>query len=101
MSFVIRSMSTTDYRPADRFGPEQKPVPYHIYLMVPEKRASAWWSRSMLDAMKFSTEDEAKAEFDRLFGDKPDYAKPEIAPADAEYRGLPTFWENRKARTAA
>jgi len=60
--FVIRSMTTTDYRMAYRSGdvlvPEQKPVPYHIYLRKPHRRGSAFWAGKH-EAMKFSTVDDA------------------------------------------
>jgi hypothetical protein len=97
-SFVIRSMSTTDYVVASRGQPAQKPVPYHVYLMRPELRSRAWWNRSMHDAMKFDTHAEAldyvEARFDAL-------KDAEISAVDADTRGLPTFWDNQLARTEA
>lgn len=91
MAYVIRSMSTTDYRMAYRSGttfvPEQKPVPYHVYLMPREKRTRAFWSW-ILDAMKFASIEEAQAEID-LYG----LTSCDIVPEDHEALGLPTYWE--------
>lgn len=94
MQYLIRSMSTTDYVPAGRGCPEQKPVPYHIFLLKPEKRGGAWWTKSLLRAeiMTFDSEEEAVAERDRLFANDP-YTKPQVVPVDQ--RGVPSFWEAR------
>lgn len=89
--FVIRSMSTTDYRPADRWGPEQKPVPYHIYLKPIDKRASAFWTNHTIDAMKFANVADAQAEADRI----------NLTNYEISAIGNPTnFWDNRDARRA-
>lgn len=88
--FVIRSMSTTDYRMAYRSGatfvPEQKPVPYHVYLMPLEKRRGAYWNRFLGDAMTFETVEAAQAEIDRC-----DLTSCDIAPYD--HSNLPAYWE--------
>ncbi len=91
-NFVIRSMSTTDYRCAGYGLPEQKPVPYHIYLAKPEKRGSAWWTTSLNDLARYETEADAQAEYDRLFAEEK-YSKPQIVPVDADARGIPSYWE--------
>jgi len=89
--FVIRSMSTTDYRVAGYGQAEQKPVPYHIYLAKPERRGGAWWTTSLNDMARYETEADAQAEYDRLFaGEK--YSKPQIAPLDADALGIPAYW---------
>jgi len=94
MAFVIRSMSTTDYVPAGYGRPEQKPVPYHVYLKPYGKRAGAWWAKSLHEAMRFETEAEAIEEIgNHVLSDSA-----EVAPVDADARGLPTYWENQKAR---
>jgi len=96
--FVIRSMSTTDYVVASRGQPGQMPVAYHIYLLPAEKRAGAWWTRSLHEAAKFATMADAKAQQEAY----PQWlASAEIAPRDADARGLPTFWDNQKTRAAA
>jgi hypothetical protein len=59
MTYVIRSMSTSDWNGRDPV------VPYHIYLMKPEKRRGAYWSTYMLDAMKFDSIEAAEAEWHR------------------------------------
>lgn len=59
--FVIRSMSTSDWNGRDPV------VPYHCFLMRPEKRGAAWWSSSMCDAMRFPDQDAAEREWRRLF----------------------------------
>lgn len=87
--FVIRSMSTTDYRPAWRSGttfvPEQLPQPYHIYLLEREKRTGAYWS-GLHGAMKFETEEAAQAEIDRY-----SLTNCDIVPVD--HSKLLNFWE--------
>lgn len=89
-AFVIRSMSTSDYVPAGYGRPEQKPVPYHVYLKPAGKRAGAWWTRSPIESARYETEAEAIAERDRLFADA--FTKPQVVPADADALGLPPFW---------
>lgn len=88
--FVIRSMSTTDYRMAYRSGttfvPEQKPEPYHVYLMPAEKRRGAWWNRFLGDAMTFETVEDAQAEIDRH-----GLTSCDVAPYD--HSNLPAYWE--------
>lgn len=90
--FLIRSMSTTDYDPRSN----QPVIPYHIYLMSPEKRGRAYWSRSKADAAIFPTEAAALAERARILrpGDRS-----EVTPFDDS--GLPTYWESQKAREDA
>ena len=88
--FVIRSMSTTDYVPAYRSGadrvPEQKPVPYHVYLMPAEKRRSAFWNRFLGDAMTFETVEAAQAEIARH-----GLTSCDVVPYD--HSNLPAYWE--------
>lgn len=87
-NFVVRSMSTTDYRPAWRSGttfvPEQLPQPYHIYLL--EKRIGAYWASGLHTAMKFETEEAAQAEIDRC-----GLTSCDIVPVD--HSKLLNFWE--------
>lgn len=95
MRYVIRSMSTSDWNGRDPV------VPYHIYLLKPERRAGAWWTRSFLrsDVMTFDTLEEAQEELARCqaitdernkeFNFKPTFGQ--IVPEDA--RGLPSYWE--------
>lgn len=68
--FVIRSMSTTDYRAAMRCGTtlisEQKPKPYHIYLKPVGLRAGAFWANHIVHAMRFANVAEAQAEAERV-----------------------------------
>lgn len=90
--FVIRSMSTTDYRPADRWGPEQRPVPYHIYLKPIGQRSGAFWANHTVHAMKFASIEEAQAEADRI----------NLSDYEISAIGDPTtFWDNRDAQRAA
>ena len=91
MAFVIRSMSTTDWRPGETV------VPYHIFLLPAHKRAGAWWTRAASQAQTWATAEEAQAELDVLFAGK---SKPEVAAIDADQKGLPTFWDNQKTRQA-
>lgn len=91
MTFVIRSMTTTDAN-------QREPIrPYHIFLRHREDRASAWWGGAH-EAMRFDTEAAAQAEIDRC---APLLERAEIAPVDADALGLPTFWQNREARRRA
>ena len=89
-TFVIRSMSTTDYRMAYRSGatfvPEQKPVPYHTYLMPVEKRQRAYWNRFLGDAMVFQSREDAQAEINRC-----GLTSCDVAPYD--HSKLPAYWE--------
>lgn len=82
--FVIRSMSTTDYVCAGHGRPEQKPEPYHIYLVKPENRAGAWWRNWIGDAMKFDTMEAAQAEIDRCFAGKAWYELPQPVAMDGK-----------------
>ena len=88
--FVIRSMSTTDYRMAYRSGntfvPEQKPIPYHVYLMPVEKRRGAYWNRHLLDAMAFDTIEDAHNEIARC-----ELTSCDVVPY--EHSNLPLYWE--------
>lgn len=60
MTYVIRSMSTTDWNGRDPV------VPYHVYLMPTHKRNGAWWTTSSMDVMLFPTIEDAEAEWFRL-----------------------------------
>jgi hypothetical protein len=57
MSYVIASTSTTDYD--SRIGPSSITV-YPIYLIAPEDRRGAHWTRSLADAWKFDTAEAAE-----------------------------------------
>jgi len=57
MTYVIRSMSTTDM-------PECRP--YHCYLAWPEHRLRAWWTTSLSSAQRFDTLEAAEAEWRRI-----------------------------------
>lgn len=70
--FVIRSMSTTDWNGRDPV------VPYHVYLMKPEHRRGAYWTRCGMEIMQFSTLEEAEAEWKRIGLEK--YGRRDIAP---------------------
>lgn len=91
MTFVIRSMSTTDYRPARRCGntviPAQQSEPYHIFLIEAGKRTGAYWTRCG-DIARFDTVEEAQAEADRARVTGYD-----IVPIDFAQQGLPSYWE--------
>ena len=92
MTFVIRSMSTTDYRPAYRgaggkvYGP-YLPEPYHCYLLPVAKRISAYWA-PLYAAMQFDTAEQAQAEIERC-----SLTSCDVVPADHEKQGLPAYWE--------
>ncbi len=60
MTYVIRSMSTSDW---DGRNPV---VPYHCYLAWPEQRAGAWWTTYHSSAQRFATIEEAEAEWRRI-----------------------------------
>ena len=82
--YVIRSMSTTD----SVLG--SKSEPYHIYLLPPEKRTSAYWCRTTFGAMLFDTIEEAEEEW--LAHWAPDYmGVMDIAPLDCK---IPV-WERK------
>lgn len=97
MSFVIRSMSTTDYVAAGYGRPEQKPVPYHVYLVPVANRAGAWWRNWIGDAQKFDTMEEAQAEIDRAFAGRNWYELPQAVAMDDKT----TFWDFQKERSAS
>lgn len=88
MTFVIRSMSTTDAVPAFRrgtyFQPAQQPQRYHIYLRA--NRASAWWGGKH-EAMRFETEEEANAFVAARAGS---LSNVQVAPLDDH--AIPPFW---------
>ena len=54
MTYVIRSMSTTDWNGRDPV------VPYHVYLLQPQARRGAYWS-TCGEIMLFDTLEEAEA----------------------------------------
>lgn len=91
--FVIRSMSTTDFRPAYRSGntvvPAQTPKPYHIFLLEAHKRAGAYWT-PYGDIAKFDTAEAAHAEAKRAGVERYD-----VVPQDFAAQGLPNYWEAR------
>lgn len=72
MTYVIRSMSTTDWNGRDPV------VPYHCYLAWPEQRQGAWWTTYPSSAMRFDTMEEAEAEWKRIGLEK--YGRRDIAP---------------------
>ncbi|PZR93546.1 MAG: hypothetical protein DI537_10545 [Stutzerimonas stutzeri] len=84
--YVIRSMSTTDATP------REEPVPYHIYLLKPEKRARAYWSRDKSDAAMFPTPEEAQAHAEQALSN----GCFDIVPCRDE--DLPTYWDERTRR---
>jgi hypothetical protein len=94
--WVIRSMSTTDYQ----WGAGAKPVtPYHIYLMRPECRGSAWWSACRFETALFDSPQAADAEARMLFAKHREHW--DVVPAlDGD---IPTYWDiqemNREARS--
>lgn len=76
MTYVIRSMSTSDYNGRD-------PVtPYHIYLMKPEHRQGACWTPYGQQIMRFDTLEAAEAEWRRINLDK--CGRRDIAPTDCK-----------------
>ena len=82
--YVIRTMSTTDMRPG------QPPVPYHVYLLKPEKRGSAYWRRDTIDAIRFASVGEALEHGNLCLSDK----RFDVVPlAD---QGVPTYWDARE-----
>ncbi len=98
MRYVIRSMSTTDWRPG------QQVVPYHIYLLPSRERGGAWWSSSHYRAERYETLEDAQVELAALNARQerswrsqgwtgPVPTSGQIVPEDA--RGLPSFWEYR------
>lgn len=86
MTFVIRSMTTTDSVRGS------KPRPYHIYLKPRTHRNSAWWTSSLWDCECFSTLELALAEARRAFGDDP-FSFWQVAPDDS--RAFLPYWEDR------
>lgn len=60
MTYVIRSMSTSDWNGRDPV------VPYHCYLAWPEHRGRAWWTTSLSSAQRFDTLEAAEAEWRRI-----------------------------------
>lgn len=83
--YVVRSMSTTDSVRGSA------PVPYHVYLLPPEKRLGAYWS-SPHRAQLFASPQEAEAEAVRS-----NTSGYQVAPADDTQ--MPAYWDIR--RTAA
>lgn len=69
MTYVIRSMTTTD-------APEC--APYHCYLAWPEQRLNAWWTTYQSSAQRFATIGEAEAEWRRINIDR--RGRVDIAP---------------------
>ena len=55
--YLIRSMSTTDYAPQYK----QEARPFHIYLLKPEERRSAFWSVYCGMVQQFDSIDDALA----------------------------------------
>jgi hypothetical protein len=90
--FIIRSMSTTDYVMAYRSGgeliPEQKPVPYHVFLRRPDKRQSAFWSRFQNEAMTFATAEDAQVEAHKI-----ELTSFDIVPSDFAELGISNYWD--------
>ena len=82
-TYVVRSMSTTDYRPGG-----DRVVPYHIYLMKPEARTGAYWNQGIYHAQRFASPQQAEAEAVRL-----KLANWDVAPFD--HGAMPDFWELR------
>jgi hypothetical protein len=81
MSYVVRSMSTTDYG--------KKPVvPFHVFLLPPHKRSLACWTTYPGHAQLFDTPQEAETEMARALHD---HATVQIAPLYDEH--FPTFWD--------
>jgi hypothetical protein len=71
MTYVIRSMSTTDWNGRDPV------VPYHVYLLQPQARRGAYWS-TCGEIMRFDTLEEAEEEWRRINIDK--RGRTDIAP---------------------
>lgn len=88
MSYIIRSMTTTDYT-------MHNPIvrPYHIFLLKREKRSGAFWSTSLRDAQTFATQEEAIEEINRY-----NLSSAQIVPADQPNQ-LPAYWDWRKEQT--
>jgi hypothetical protein len=91
--FLIRSVSTTDYMPAWNGHPAQKPVPYHIYLMRPETRRTAWWNRDKGYAQQFKTEAEARAYIEATTQLRDRLSRPQVVPFNDN--DLPPYWAER------
>lgn len=92
MTFVIRSMSTTDASAGEQIRP------YHVYLLPREKRARAWWTASLHLAWKFDSHADALDEVERCGSTLYDA---QIVPADADARGLPPYWSRHAERPEA
>ena len=71
MTYVIRSMSTTDWNGRDPV------VPYHVYLLQPQARRGAYWA-TYGEIMHFDTLEAAEEEWKRLGFDK--RGRRDIAP---------------------
>jgi len=84
MAFVIRSMSTTDYRAG------QKPTPYHIYLKRAERRTNSLWQPSEFQCAEFLTFQAAQETVKELGLDMP-YRSYEIVPQNWDG---PKYWEH-------
>ena len=87
--YVIRSMSTTDATPGNN------PVPYHIYLLKPEKRFGAYWARFQIDAATFDTIDDALTHGEHAL---PHEIFDVVPRRD---RDVPTYWEARAGNCRA
>ena len=83
--YLIRSMTTTGYAPQYN----QYPEPFHVYLLKPEKRIRAVWSRYCGDAQLFDSIDDALVHGAAVLGDERFDVVPVI---DLD---LPTYWEAR------
>jgi hypothetical protein len=92
--WVVRSMTTTDWVPAYGPGrPEQKPEPYHIYLLPYLERRGAYWA-DIGRAELFDSPQAAETEAKRCLSPE-SAARVDIVPALD--RGIPTYWELDKA----
>jgi hypothetical protein len=93
--WVVRSMSTTDFRPARGPNhPGQIPEPFHIYLLPSMERSGAYWAdRSR--AQLFDSPQEAEAEANRCLP-ADSAVRVNIAPALDD--DMPTYWELDKLR---
>lgn len=86
--YVIRSMSTTDAS----YG--QKPEPYHIYLLKPERRGSAYWSTSCVDRATFDSI-EAAVKHGREALDRDTF---DVVPQNDS--AVPTYWDARSGKNS-
>lgn len=86
--FVIRTMTTTDWRPGQHI------TPYHLYLRPAHERTSAYWV-SYGKRAEFDSIEEAEAEIEAwLRNDKTGTRRPDIVPVND--RDVPTYWDARK-----